>query len=102
MPDLLSSLTPPERPFSSDNWAGAHPDVLAAVVEANEGHAPAYGDDRWTVALRIRMSELFDRPTETYLTFGGTGGNVTALHAVAGRDSTIVCTADAHIARGEA
>jgi threonine aldolase len=102
MLDALAALPPPQRSFASDNWAGAHPDVIAAVVEANQGHAPAYGDDQWTRELGGRFSELFDRPVETFLTFGGTGGNVAALHALTGRDSTIVCTADAHIARGEA
>ena len=33
-----------ERPgFASDNHAGVHPEVIAAVVAANEGHAAAYG-----------------------------------------------------------
>ena len=31
--------------FGSDNHAGVHPDVLAAIVEANGGYATAYGDD---------------------------------------------------------
>ena len=29
----------------SDNYAGVHPDVLAAVAEANDGPGAAYGDD---------------------------------------------------------
>ena len=33
---------------ASDNAAGAHPAVLDALVRANDGHALAYGDDRWT------------------------------------------------------
>ena len=35
----------PERAFASDNAAGAHPDVVAAFVAANDGHALAYGSD---------------------------------------------------------
>ena len=32
--------------FGSDNHAGVHPDVLAAIAAANDGlRAPAYGDD---------------------------------------------------------
>ncbi len=38
------------RGFASDNFAGAHPDVLAAVAAANDGHVPAYGDDPYTAA----------------------------------------------------
>ena len=33
------------RGFASDNNSGAHPDVLAAIAEANAGHVVAYGDD---------------------------------------------------------
>jgi len=36
------------RGLASDNHAGVHPDVLAALAAANEGHAPAYGADRYT------------------------------------------------------
>ena len=31
--------------FTSDNAAGIHPDVLAAIVRANDGRAVAYGND---------------------------------------------------------
>ena len=43
--------------FASDNNAGAHPEVLAALAEANDGHATAYGDDPWTA----RAEELLRR-----------------------------------------
>ena len=44
----LDSLPPPTRSFASDNSAGVHPSVMAALTEANVGHAHAYGNDRWT------------------------------------------------------
>ena len=36
------------RAFASDNYAGAHPEVLAAIAEANADHAVSYGADPWT------------------------------------------------------
>ena len=36
------------KSFASDNYAGAHPEVLAALAAANEGHAVSYGADPWT------------------------------------------------------
>ena len=36
------------RGFASDNYSGAHPEILEAIEAANHGHAPAYGADRWT------------------------------------------------------
>lgn len=50
-----------KRAFASDNWAGAHPEVLAAVAAANVGHAPAYGDDPWTERAIGRFRELLGR-----------------------------------------
>ena len=38
----------PSRAFSSDNWAGVHPEVVAAIVAANSGHASSYGFDDYT------------------------------------------------------
>ena len=32
-----------KRGFGSDNHSGVHPDVLAAIAEANVQHAMAYG-----------------------------------------------------------
>ena len=38
------------RGFASDNYAGVHPEVLAAIAEANGGHQIAYGEDVYTAA----------------------------------------------------
>lgn len=102
MTGALALLPPPERGFASDNTAGAHPDVIAAIAAANEGHAPAYGADPWTTRCAARFDELFGGGTATFLTFGGTGANVVSLHSVVAPDSIVVCTSDAHIAVGEA
>src|SRR5262245_64298083 len=45
---------PPLRSFASDNASGAHPDVIAAIIAANDGHALAYGADDWTAECRSR------------------------------------------------
>ncbi len=31
------------RSFASDNNAGVHPDILQAIIAANDGHVLAYG-----------------------------------------------------------
>jgi L-asparaginase II len=52
-------VTAHPRGFASDNNSGAHPDVLAAIAEANDGHVPAYGDDDRTAAGAFsRVAEL--------------------------------------------
>jgi threonine aldolase len=99
---VLAELPPPDHSFASDNTAGAHPSVLDAIVEANTGHAPAYGADRWTAALEDRLADLFGTPVTIALCFGGTGANVVALHTMCGKGSRIFCAEDAHIVLDEA
>ena len=40
------------RDFASDNYAGTHPEILAAIAEANGGHQTAYGEDVYTTHLQ--------------------------------------------------
>lgn len=82
--------------FASDNYAGVHPAVLEAIAAANDGWAPAYGDDRWTVALRARLRELFG-DVEAFPVFNGTGGNVTALATLLRPWGAVICPETAHI-----
>jgi threonine aldolase len=34
---------PNYRGFASDNYAGVHPEVIAAIAAANDGHQISYG-----------------------------------------------------------
>ena len=47
------------RTFASDNYAGTHPEVLAAIAEANGGHQIAYGGDVYTARLQEVMKQHF-------------------------------------------
>jgi threonine aldolase len=88
---------PPARSFASDNAAGAHPAVLAAIARVNVGHALAYGDDDETRACEQRFSELFGKQVATLLTFNGTGANVLALTALARPGDAVICSEWAHV-----
>ena len=93
---------PDWRGFASDNYAGAHPDVLAAVAEANGGHQISYGEDRYTTRLQELVRERFGERAEAYPVFNGTGANVIALTALLPRWGSVVATATAHIHTDEA
>ncbi len=54
------------RGFASDNYAGAHPEVLAALAEANGGHQIAYGEDVYTERLTQVMRGHFGEQTEVF------------------------------------
>lgn len=88
---------PAVRHFASDNYAGVHPEVLAAVAAANVGHVPAYGDDPWTEQLQDVVRAHFGDAAATYPVVNGTGANVVALQAMLPRWGAVVCTEAAHI-----
>lgn len=92
---------PPQRSFASDNASGAHPDVIAAIIAANDGHALAYGDDPWTRECEARFAELFG-PCEVLLTFTGTGGNVLGLSTMLRPVDAVVCAVGSHVNVDEA
>lgn len=92
----------PSRAFASDNAAGAHPEVLAALVAANEGHALAYGSDRWTEEAEARFRDLFGPTSEAFLVWNGTGANVMSLATMVHPADCVICTEWAHIAVDEA
>jgi threonine aldolase len=93
----MAPLSPPARHFASDNSAGIHPEVLAAIAAANEGHALAYGADRWTAAALELFRREFGETSETSLVYGGTGANVVGLGALLRPWESVLCAATAHI-----
>ena len=91
----------PQRWFASDNAAGAAPEVLAALVSANEGHALAYGNDPWTANAQESFRRLFDRDVSTHFAYGGTGANVFALGCLVRPAEAVVCSKVAHVTYDE-
>ncbi|MER7544059.1 low specificity L-threonine aldolase [Spirillospora sp. NPDC127506] len=85
------------RGFASDNQAGVHPEILAAIAEVNDGHQPAYGDDAATGRLRDVVRRHFGDRAEVFPVFNGTGANVVSLQAMSERWSAVVCPESAHI-----
>ncbi len=94
---MTSLHDPAWRGFATDNYAGAHPEVLAAIADANGGHQTAYGEDAYTARLREVMKARFGDAAETFPVFNGTGANVTALTSMLPRWGAVVTSANAHI-----
>jgi len=87
----------PVKGFASDNYAGAHPDVLAAIADANDGHAAAYGADPWTVRAEELLREHFGEQAVSYLVFNGSAANVLSIRALCRPWESAICAAQAHI-----
>lgn len=88
---------PKLRSFASDNAAGAHPEVLAALAEANGGHVVSYGADPYTARLQEVMKNHFGDQAEVFPVFNGTGANVLCLQAVSPPWGAVVCAAASHV-----
>lgn len=90
-------LPPPDRSFASDNTAGIAPAVFAALSEANQGSAVAYGDDPFTAHFEELIGETFGSDAQALLTWGGTGANVVGLSALLQPYQGVICPESAHI-----
>jgi threonine aldolase len=85
------------RGFASDNAATVHPEVLAAIVGANAGHAFGYGHDELTRALEGRFREHFGERARGYPVWGGTAANVLSLRATCRPWEAVICAETAHL-----
>jgi threonine aldolase len=88
---------PDSRGFASDNYAGAHPEILAALAQANGGHQISYGEDVYTARLQDVMAEHLGPDVEVFPVFNGTGANVLSLQSMLPRWGAVICAETAHI-----
>jgi threonine aldolase len=88
---------PAHRDFASDNYAGAHPEVLAAVAAANGGHQTSYGADAYTARLQEVVRAHLGEAAVAYPVLNGTGANVLALQSMLPRWGAVVCAEQAHV-----
>ena len=92
----------PPHDFASDNHSGVHPDVLAAMAAANEGHAPSYGADEITARVEALFRRHFGDDARGLLVFNGSGANVACIDAVLRPHEAVVTTETAHLNVDEA
>lgn len=85
------------RGFASDNYSGIHPEVLAAIAAANDGHQVAYGEDAYTERLQQVMARHFGDGVEAFPVFNGTGANVVGLQSMLPRWGAVISASSAHI-----
>lgn len=82
----------------SDNAAGAAPEILSALADANAGSALAYGGDGWTTRLTDRVREVFEHPAAAvFPVSSGTAANSLALSALTPPWGAVLCHETAHI-----
>ncbi len=90
----------PEQ-FASDNYSGICPEALDYTLKANQGSAPAYGDDIWTQKATDYFRDLFETDCEVFFVFNGTAANSLALAALCQSYHSVICHETAHIETDE-
>lgn len=87
--------------FASDNWAGAHPEIMTALARANEGYAPSYGGDALTKRVEARFSDIFERDVAVFFVATGGAANALALSQICPPWGMILCHEESHIQMDE-
>jgi len=85
------------KSFGSDNHAGAHDAILRMISEANAGHLPAYGGDRWTARATEQLRGLFGAHGGVYFVFNGTAANILGLSLLLRPFEAVICAESSHL-----
>jgi len=89
------------KSFASDKYAGVLPEVMSALMTANEGHARSYGADPITARVINRFNELFGKVADVLFVFNGTGANVLSICAATQTFHSVLCADSSHIYNDE-
>ena len=87
--------------FASDNYSGICPEALEYTLKANQGSAPAYGNDEFTQKASDYFRELFEIDCEVFFVFNGTAANSLSLAALCQSYHSVICCETAHVETDE-
>ena len=88
--------------FASDNGSGAAPEIMAALMRANDGYARSYGADPIMARVKTLIRQTFDAPeAEVYLVATGTAANALSIALLTPPWSAVFAHVDAHVATDE-
>lgn len=89
--------------FNSDYMVGAHPEVLARLIETNAAHTVGYGDDEYTARARELILKRCGIPSgNVFFMVGGTQTNAVVIDRLTDRNDGVLAADTAHIAVHEA
>ncbi|MCG8320072.1 MAG: low specificity L-threonine aldolase [Cytophagales bacterium] len=85
------------KTLASDNYAGALPEIIQSIIEANTGHAGSYGGDDFTRKSRELFRHHFGDVADVRFVFNGSGANVLSLSTAVEPFSSILCADCSHL-----
>ncbi len=87
--------------FGSDNWAGAHESISAALAAHSGGFVPAYGASGIDKAAGEKFNAVFGREVAVFFVGTGTAANALALSSVNRPGGVSFCAREAHVIEDE-
>lgn len=90
-----------KKSFASDNYGGALPEMMEAVIDANMMHAKAYGYDEITREAKVQFEKSFESSLEVRFVFNGTGANVLGLSICTRSFNAVLCADTSHLYMNE-
>jgi threonine aldolase len=91
----------PRFDFASDNTAGAAPEALQALIEANSGFTSGYGTDAVTARAADAVRALLDADADVRFVASGTAANAVACAALCRPFESMLAHAHAHVITDE-
>lgn len=89
--------------FESDYIAGAHPAVLARLVETNAEPLPGYGADHYSAAARDKIRAACTCPAaDVHFVAGGTQTNALVISSLLREFEGVVAAETGHVSQHEA
>ena len=85
--------------FDSDYMAGAHQEILDALVRTNRELTAGYGNDPYTAEAKALIRKACDAPeAEVMFLVGGTQTNATAIDGILAHHEGVLAAESGHIA----
>lgn len=83
--------------FASDNVTGISPEIMAALIAANDGTAMPYGQDEYTQRLELQFKEVFETDVTIFPVATGSAANALVLSVMTPPFGAIYCHHESHI-----
>ncbi len=87
--------------LASENYAGIHPAILQAIINANTGHVTSYGNDPYSMAAIQQIRQHFGEQADVHFVCNGTGANVFSLSVMTRSFHAVLCSDLAHVLASE-
>lgn len=87
--------------FSSDNWAGAHPKIAAALATHAGGYSAPYGNGDLDLKVKQTFSQIFEREVSVFFVATGTAANALSLVSADRPGGIAFCHRESHVMEDE-